>query len=225
MRLPNYYFGHILFLIVLQNKGYYVRNAKNFLMPALSVWILTACTTMTPSVPVESAKKVTWDSRQTRLRNVQSWQLSGKIAVITNKDSGSATVDWSQHAQNYTISLYGPLGSNGMTLKGGPGHVTMTTSNQAPVSANSAEQLLAKQWGWNLPLSNLRYWVRGLPVPNLEAQSTLDSANRLTTLRQQGFVVQYQSYTRSGDLELPQRISIEGPALKSKIVIYRWNVA
>lgn len=202
-----------------------MRNAKIFLAPALSVWILTACSTMTPSVPVESAKKASWDSRQARLRNVQSWQISGKIAVITKKDSGSATVDWSQHAQNYTISLYGPLGSNSVTLKGGPGRVTMTTSNQPAITANSAEQLLAKQWGWNLPLSNLNYWIRGLPVPGVEAQTTLDSANRLTTLHQQGFIVQYQSYTRSGDLELPQRISIDAPAFKSKIVIYRWNIA
>lgn len=222
--LPSYYFGHILFVKCDENKGYRVRVIKTFSTVVIVVWILTAlsgCATVAP--PAAPTSTVTWDARKTQLSRLQNWQLSGKIAVTTAQDSGSASVDWSQRAQNYTISLYGPLGANGMTLNGSAGRVTMQTSNGQTVSAASAEQLIAQQWGWKLPVSYLKYWVRGLPVPNLPQTSTFDGAHRLLALNQQGFSIQFSSYTTSGSLDLPSRLTINSPSFKSKIVIYKWN--
>jgi len=177
---------------------------------------------MTPPAPTQSS--VTWESRQALLSRVQNWQISGKIAVNTSQDSGSASVDWSQHAQDFKISLYGPLGANGMTLNGNASKVTMETSNGQKISASSAEQLIAQQWGWKLPVSYLKYWIRGLPVPNLPQTSRFDEAHRLATLNQQGFTIVYNGYTTAGKLELPQRMSITSPSFKSKLVIYKWNI-
>ncbi len=202
-----------------------MRQLKSLSTCTTIVWILTAltsCTTMTPPAPKQSS--VTWESRQALLSRLQSWQLSGKIAVNTTKESGSASVDWSQHAQNYKISLYGPLGANGITLNGNAANVTMETSNGQKSSAATAEQLIAQQWGWHLPVSYLTYWIRGLPVPNLPQTSRFDEAHRLASLTQQGFTVVYSGYTTAGSLELPQRMSITSPTFKSKLVIYKWNI-
>ncbi len=184
---------------------------------------VSGCTTMTP--PAAKQSTVTWDARKTLLARLQSWQINGKIAVATAKDSGTASVDWSQRADNFTISLYGPLGANGIKLNGGPGHVTLHTSDGKTATAATAEQLLAQQWGWQLPLSSLKYWVRGLPVPNIPQQSTFDAAHRLASLNQQGFTIQYQGYTTSHGMDLPQHMSITSPALKSKIIIYQWKTS
>lgn len=199
---------------------------KTFYASAIIVWILTAlsgCATITP--PAAPKSTLSWDDRKSLLTRLQNWQLNGKIAVTTAQDSGSASVDWAQRAQNYTISLYGPLGANGITLTGSPGRVNMQASNGQKATASSAEQLIAQQWGWKLPVSYLKYWVRGLPVPNLPQNSRFDESHRLLTLNQQGFTIQYADYTTSGNLELPQRLTIHSSTLKSKIVIYKWNIS
>jgi outer membrane lipoprotein LolB len=203
-----------------------VHQTKRLLAAVLTVWSLaavTSCTTMTP--PAAKQSTVTWDSRKALLERMQNWQISGKIAVITAKDSGSASVEWSQHANQFTLSLYGPLGANGIKMNGGPGLVTLKTSDGKTASAPTAEQLLSQQWGWQLPLASLKYWVRGLPVPGAPSQTTFDSAHRLASLSQQGFNIQYQGYTTAGTLDLPQHISITSPTIKSKIIIYKWTVS
>mgnify|MGYP003642829972 CR=1 FL=1 len=184
---------------------------------------LTACTTMSP--PAAQQSTVTWASRKVLLEQLNVWQISGKIAIITANESGSASIDWSQHPNRYTLSLYGPLGSNAIKMSGGPQHVTMKTSDGKTFSAKSAEQLLAQQWGWQLPLASIQYWIRGLPVPNVPQKSTFDAANRLATLTQQGFTIRYQGYTTAGAMDLPQHLSITSAAIKSKIIIYKWKVS
>jgi outer membrane lipoprotein LolB len=223
--LPNYNFGHILFVKPNENKGYRVRLINSLNAAATTAWIMTAltgCATVAP--PATPQPKVTWETRKALLDRLDNWQISGKIAVTTAKDAGSASVDWSQHAQHYKISLYGPLGANAITLNGSPSNVVMITSDGKKITAPSAEQLIAQQWGWNLPVSYLKYWVRGLPAPSTTQNARFDAANHLVALSQQGYNIQFQSYTTSGAFDLPSRLSISSPALKSKIIIYKWSV-
>jgi len=185
---------------------------------------LASCST-TKSVTTGSttAPKETWATREAALSQIKSWQINGKIAVQNTKDAGSASLDWFQSSQRYIISLQGPLGSHAMKLTGSPGQVTLQTSDGKSYRAASAEQLLAKQWGFHLPVSNMNYWVRGLPVPNVAANTHFDDAGRLSTLVQQGYRVEFLSYTNTGRWSLPDKISITSPDIHVKMIVYRWN--
>ena len=188
------------------------------------VLLITSCTTITPETPVPAQQELSWKTRQQILSRLQNWQLNGKIAVQTAQDSGSATIDWTQKPKQYAISLLGPLGTHGMKLTGQPGQVTMETAEGKHFTASTAEQLLAEQWGFNLPVSNLYYWVRGLPAPGSMHNEKLDAYQRLTSLSQKGFRIEYLAYTRTGAIDLPAKMTITSPTLKTKIIIYQWNV-
>lgn len=175
-----------------------------------------------PSTPTTSTP---WKDRQTQLNHLQNWQVNGKIAAQTAHDAGSASVNWVQNQNHYNISLLGPLGSSGMTLVGQPGQVTLQTPAGKRITATSPEQLLAQQWGFNVPVSNLNYWIRGLPVPDAKAETSFDAYGRLNSLTQQGWNVQFLSYTNAHGLELPSKITITSSALKVKIIIYQWRVS
>jgi outer membrane lipoprotein LolB len=195
----------------------------NVLVVSCFVLTMAACSTITPK-PSAPTVQIPWKDRQTSLSNIHSWRLNGKIAVQTTRDSGSATVDWVQNRNQFSISLLGPLGSNGLKLSGQPGRVNLQTSDGKNYSASSPEQLLAEKWGFHLPVSNMNYWIRGLPAPGPSANTRFDSYGRLSELVQQGWDVQYQSYSHIGRMELPERISITSSSLKVKIVVYQWNV-
>lgn len=186
-----------------------------------AAFLITGCSTMAPTT---APMKTSWENRTKNLSNLQNWSLNGKIGIQSAQDSGSATIDWAQRGQSFAISLYGPLGSNGLKLNGQPGAVNMTTSDGKHASATSPEQLLRQQWGWNLPVSNLKYWVIGLPVPGMEASKQFDQYHRLTSMTQQNWMIQYLGYTNVGGIELPNRINVTSNALRAKLVIYDWQV-
>lgn len=165
-----------------------------------------------------------WRDQQMRLAALKSWQLNGKIAVQTAQDSGSASVNWTQHLSHYDMSLMGPFGAKSINLQGHPGAVVLKTGDGQRFTATSPEGLLAKQWGWNLPVSNLAYWIRGIPVPGISYDTRFDTNNRLSILSQAGWTIQYLDYTTIGSLTLPNRLYISSPSLKTKIIIYHWQV-
>ena len=57
--------------------------------------------------------------------------------------------------------------------------------------------LLEQTLGLRLPVTGLRYWVRGLPAPGPTALLQTDAAGRLTRLEQNGWVIEYPSYAPS----------------------------
>lgn len=188
----------------------------------LSFLLLVGCATVTP--PEAPPTQLSWAARETLLNKLQSWEVNGKIAVHTAQESGSATIDWSQQQQNFRISLMGPFGSHNATLSGQPGAVTLVTSDGKHIVAKSPEQLLAQQMGWQLPVSNMNYWIRGLPAPGIPVSNQFDVYHRLTLLVQQGWNIQYLSYMNVNGIELPQKISISSATVNSKIIIYNWKL-
>lgn len=207
-------------------------NASNFralfLLTTFSFFLVSCTTVAPPQAPqVTTAKPTnekTWKSRENTLAQVKSWQVTGKIAVRTPKNSGTANVNWRENHGNYSVALSGPIGAGAMSLRGTPSSVTLTTSDGKKYSSGSAEQLLAQNWGFSLPVAHIRYWIKGLPVPGIPYKSQFDLENRLVSLQQAGFFIQYSNYTRSGSYDLPHRISMSSAQLKTKIVIYDWRI-
>lgn len=181
---------------------------------------LVSCSSMPPATqPLD----VSWKQRQTMLKNMQTWSLQGQMAVHTPGESGSASIDWKQSAQQYLISLMGPMGSYAIRITGKPGLVTLQNAQGLTFTASNPEQLLYNQMGWQLPVSSLVYWTRGLPVPTLPSQSQFDAHHRLTQLTQQDWQISFKQYTVFGQLELPTKIVMIHPQMNIKMVIYRWN--
>lgn len=185
---------------------------------------LTACTSITPSTPSAPPSTLSWKEREAALNRIQNWHLSGKVGVIAQHNSGSASLNWTQQQNHYTISLVGPLGAGGLTLDGRPGSVTMETADGKHATAQSPEKLIAQQWGWQLPVSQMKYWIRGLPAPDAPSQSQFDAYHRLSSISQLGFNVQFLSYYNLGSLSVPDKISITSPSIKVKIIVHQWKI-
>jgi len=200
---------------------YHLKCIK-WIAPVLMLMVLiSGCSTVTPTTPTN--QQPAWSLRQTALNNMRTFHIKGKIGIQTPDDSGSATVNWQQNQDQFMLSLSGAIGGDQLIIRGTPGHVTLQTPEGKIFTATSAEALLKQQWHWDLPISNLKYWIRGIPVPNHPYQSQFDTAHRLTSLQQDGSTVEYLAYQNSGALDLPTKITITSPPVKTKIIIYEWN--
>lgn len=155
---------------------------------------------------------------------LSSWELSGAIAAKNNKKGWTASLNWLQQGPNqYQIRLFGPLGG-GTVLIEKHGSVVTFTDGPKKKSATNAEELLQKETGIRLPVNNLYYWVRGLPAPNSAESTHRDTENRIISINQGGYTINYTGYTTVGDMNLPSKIRLQGHGVMIKLVIKHWNV-
>lgn len=198
-------------------------HTQRFLLFLSLLW-LTSCATVSEQPQTALNQNMTWGTRVQKLSSLQTWDLKGMIAIREAHDAVSANLQWQQKYRNYHIALFGPMGTNSYELTGQPGKVELAAANGKHTNANSPEELLAQQAGWRLPVSNLYYWIRGLPVPDLPAQKQLDAYNHLIQLNQQGWNIHYLRYTSVNNIDLPSKIFLNNPDLNVKIVISQWQV-
>ena len=199
----------------------YYRALKRIFFTAFALGLASCATLPAPETPKNET--LPWDSRVQTLSSIESWDIKGLIAIRTNKDAESANLNWQQNRQSFIINILGPLGSNSYTLVGSPGKVELTNPKGKKFYAESPEALLTQQTGWRLPVSHLKYWVRGLPVPGMAANKHYDAYHHLTELTQDGWQVQFLRYTSAHQVDLPSKIFLNSTNLNVKIIISQWQ--
>jgi outer membrane lipoprotein LolB len=189
--------------------------------------LLSACSTFFQTTFPPAKKTVNhylaWTQRKAQLNALTNWQANGNIAIHANKRTGTnAAFSWQQIKTSYQLRLFGPFGSQSILLLGNPKQVTLIAHNQT-THAQDAEHLLMQQLGLYLPVSQLYYWLRGLPAPQSRYTVNLDAYNRLLKLRQSGWRINYLHYTNSGTLDIPKHIELSNGQWQVRILITHWE--
>ena len=78
--------------------------------------------------------------------------------------------------------------------------------------------------GWSIPISNLIYWIKGIPAPNFDYKIKLDSYNHLLKLKQQDWVINYTDSKSQDGIDLPSNMALQNAQCKIKIAIKEWSI-
>ncbi|MDP1708812.1 MAG: lipoprotein insertase outer membrane protein LolB [Gammaproteobacteria bacterium] len=190
--------------------------------------VLGACSSLPVPTPLPGTAEALWQQRQPQLTDLRHWAVNGRLAIFTRQTGWHARIRWIQRDDGYLIQLDGPLGQGAAELHGSAAAVVLRTT-EGEFSAASAEALLAQHLGWQLPVSGLHYWVRGLPDPGAAAERlTLDDAGRITRLQQSGWDIEFKHYT-AAPLALPDRIFLTTSGitpdtrLDIRLVVEQWD--
>ncbi len=196
-----------------------------FVLVVLSSLLLTACVSLSLASRVPNNTKQTAQQRERQLAKINHWQLRGAVAIKTSQKAFTASLSWQQLlGKCYRINIMGPLSVGATRLTGQPGRVILQQANSKPVQASSPEQLLKRELGWSLPVSNLYYWVRGLPAPGYVQMRRFDRYGHLQSLSQQGWSIQYLRYTGVGRYDLPSKMVMRHQGVSVKLVISNWQI-
>lgn len=83
---------------------------------------------------------------------------------------------------------------------------------------------LAARLGFDPPLASLRYWILGVPDPASPADETLDPAQqRLKSLAQGGWHIDYAGYVAVGSEWLPARLTLSRADVRVKLLVDDWQ--
>lgn len=152
-----------------------------------------------------------------------AWSLRGRIAVHAGEQGWHASLNWRQSAAGYQLELSGPLGQGAVRLTGDAAGVTLERADGLRDWAEDADALLARNTGWTLPVSGLRYWVQGRAVPERPAEWERGADGRPLRLRQDGWDIRYSSYQdQPGGAPLPKRIDLERDGIRARLLIDAW---
>ena len=156
---------------------------------------------------------------------VEGWDIKARIAVRTDNDSGSASLHWTQHKDEYQMRVITPFGGGTHELIGRGNEVLLRTPENHISRAEDAGTLLRQRLGWWFPVSSLIYWVRGLPAPAFHVDTLLlDEENRLSALNQAGWSIRYKNYVEVDGHSMPGKFDLQNDRIRIRVSIREWNL-
>jgi outer membrane lipoprotein LolB len=185
--------------------------------------VLSSCARLLPSPDID--RVAGWEAHRAKLAALDHWRLQGRIAVRVEQEGWTATLHWIQDGGDYRLRVMAPLSRGSVEISGSESGVMLRTGENEEVYAENPEALLAEALGWQLPLSGLAWWIRGLPGPHSRPERmTLDEFGRLSVLRQDGWNVLLERYTSAGGYDLPGRLTLENHELRLRLAVSSWEV-
>jgi outer membrane lipoprotein LolB len=195
--------------------------------PGLIVLIalLTSCARQPAQAP-GATDTAAWEARRTRVVAAEDWQFRGRIGVQLEKDAWSATIYWRETRDTWTVRLMAPLGRGTFEMSGDAAGVELRTADNRLLRAADPETLMRDNLGWQLPVSGMHWWVRGLPHTRSEVVNLQIGADGAAGhLVQDGWRVNYADYRAAGDVLMPGTVSLENGSVRVRIVVSEWRVA
>jgi outer membrane lipoprotein LolB len=145
------------------------------------------------------------------------WRLEGRLAVSDGRDSGSGSLTWEQDGAYFMIQMRAPVSGQSWRLSGDDGLCTLEGLRPYPLTADSPEQLLARELGWHLPVAPLRDWLQGRPM-DAGTVVARDAEGRVSGFAEAGWQIEFGDF-REGR---PTRIRARKPPYQVRLAIQSW---
>ncbi|MFT3907511.1 MAG: lipoprotein insertase outer membrane protein LolB [Steroidobacteraceae bacterium] len=175
------------------------------------------------SAPRSSSNAMPWQQSHAALQQQASYQWSGRVAVAAGSEGFSSGIGWQQQQADTHLTLSGPLGVAAQLDYVG-GELRYADRDGRKLTGSEAEQALAGMLGFELPLAQLRYWMLGVDDPSQPAEIRLDEAQRLASLTQSGWQIDYPAWRAEGGRWLPERVVLSRAQLRVKVLISQWTL-
>jgi outer membrane lipoprotein LolB len=178
--------------------------------------LVSACT----AVPPPANENSDWAHQREQLQNFDSWGLRGRVNVRYDNESHTPSINWLQQNVDYRIRLWGTLNVGSTLIVGSPDNVTLENGGETR-SASSPEELILGQLGYELPLSQLNYWIKGLPSPDSEFQLSFNELNQLSTIEQADWTINLSDMRQYGPISLPRDVVLTRPRNGIRLRFFR----
>ncbi len=186
----------------------------------LTVLILTSLVLACATKP--DSPQLNWEQQHKQITHLTRWSAQGSVSIKQKMHTTITRFKWQQEHEHYQLKISDPLGIAYVLITGQPGIAKLWQSQNEAIVTDSPEALLARQTHWHLPISQLHYWIRGLPAPGSFKTLQRNKRKQLIRLQQQGWKIHYRNYQRVGRLQLPKQIDFQYGELRVRLVISKW---
>jgi len=180
--------------------------------------------TVTPVVPMGDANQL-WNVRSDYLYQQDNWDAQLSLIGVNEQQKFKTRAVWEQRGDRYTIKLRDFIGRTVAVIEGSPDDVRIKTSKGQTYQGDTAEQLIEKLFDIQIPVSGMRYWLLGLPRPNIEvAQLMLNDLGLAEHVEQQGWSMSYPSYKEKNPFHMPSQIILDYDDIDLTVRVSQWTL-
>lgn len=188
----------------------------------LAYLLLSGCATTPPAPPASNQQA--WTQRQQQLQCAAQWSLQGRMALAAQGKGWSARLAWQQHGDDFDMRLSGPLGWGGFRLRGDRAHVNLSGDGKSYDFQESPERVIQREFGYDIPVSGLRYWMLGINAPDEPFSYQLNPWGQPQQLQQSGWTIDYAEYFAGDAVGLPKRLTMIRPGVRIKVLVDGWQL-
>jgi outer membrane lipoprotein LolB len=191
----------------------------------LNVWMLSLFLISCVGAPRMDAPVISeWDARRQLLESLSEWEFTGSINVRDANEAQSSRIRWQQQDERYRINLWGTFNVGATEINGRPGEVRIEQQGEDAIVTESPEEMLYQQIGYELPVTELNYWIKGIPAPGASTALKFADNLQLLSFEQKGWRIDYLGYTNFGRETLPNRIRIQKAPLQLDLIRLTWTL-
>ncbi|WP_299196041.1 lipoprotein insertase outer membrane protein LolB [uncultured Amphritea sp.] len=187
-----------------------------------AILLLAGCTGLTPQQD-STVTEHTWEEQYQALLAADNWQLRGKIGIRTASENHNASLFWEQLQQHYQIELSGPLGQGGARIDGNEDGVSIDIAGEEPRWAATPELLMQQTLGWQFPVRDLPYWIKGIPAPGHPFELSMNQ-QQPKKLIQNNWEINYLRFSTHNGYRLPEKLTISRNDLRLTIIAKEWQI-
>ncbi|MGH8144969.1 MAG: lipoprotein insertase outer membrane protein LolB [Rhodanobacteraceae bacterium] len=190
---------------------------------ALAGLLLAACAPVVVRKPGTPEQLAAQAARERALGAQHEWGLHAHFAASDGHHGGSGTLIWDQRGDQYQFTLRAPITGKSVRLKGGPSGAVLVGLDGGPLAGANADSVLHKAFGWQVPVADLAYWVRGLRAPGTPARLTFGTNGLPATLDQDGWHVDYRDWYDQRVPPLPRKVYASRDPYTVRVLVEQWG--
>ena len=200
-----------------------MRITPLLIVSCLAITTQGCVTTPKQANSIDIASQKLYQQHQEDIKTISKFTLKGRIGVQTEGKGFSGSLTWQHDSANDDIALYSPLGGQVASIEKTADKVTLEDAKGNSISAPDAETLTQNTLGWQLPLSGMVDWSLGRPTSSSIQNSTWDEQGHLSTLKQNGWDIEYQNYSEQNKHFLPSKIFLRSEKVNLKLLVENWT--
>lgn len=159
-----------------------------------------------------------------------SWVMTGRVALSNGKQGGSGQLEWTQGQGQLRLMLTTPVTKQGWLLEAdATGATLQNLSDGAQRQDSDAARLLHTATGWDVPVSALGCWMRGIAANTAQfgaAQLRYGADAMPQQLEQNGWVIRYERWQQDpfSHQLMPSRIEATRGQDRVRLAVDRWGL-
>lgn len=177
------------------------------------LWGVSACA-LIQDKPVASFHL----AQMQHLQHLPSWYFEGRVALINEKDSISASINWRHNTEKDEIELSGPLSQGKVAIVVTADKVLVDDGEHPQEYTGQVDAVVSGQLGVDMPVSALRFWVLGVNQPLLPV------VEQESGFLQDGWQVGFKELQYVNSELLPRKITVEKNKTRIKLIIDQWKL-
>ncbi len=150
------------------------------------------------------------------------WRLEGRIGVKVDDRGWSASLLWRQNGEDFSARFSGPFGQGAVEVHRLGGALWVRDQDGQELRGPELQRWALQQFGAELPVRELPYWLVGAADPGRPAEISRDDAGRPLRLMQAGWGVRFLDWTELGSWLVPRRLALSRRGVEVKVVVDQW---